>query len=298
MVKTSVRRLRSCVVGTALALAGAGAAHASGPPEVVDDQGRRVQLNAPAQRIVSLAPHLTELLFEAGAAERIVGAAAYSDYPEAARRIPRVGDAHGVDLERIVRMRPDLVVAWASGTPRRTIERIHRLGIPLFESEPRRLEDIPRTLERLGVLAGSGDIAHARAQAFRDRRDALVAAHAGKRSLRVFYEVWNRPLMTVGPDHLIADALQHCGARSVFGERRTPVATPAREAVLLSDPDAIVVASPAPGAVAPWLRWQRLRAVRDRAVFTTDPQTMHRPTSRMLAPLASLCARLEPLRRR
>src|SRR5690606_32931687 len=127
-----------------------------------------------------------------------VGADVHSDHPPSARRIERVGDAHGIDMERVLRLRPDLVVAWSSGNARKTLARLRALSIPVFESEPRRLEDIARTVERLGALAGTAPQAHAGAAHFRERLAALAARHAGKRPLRVFYEIWHRPLMTIG----------------------------------------------------------------------------------------------------
>lgn len=265
---------------------------------VLDDRGHTVRLKAAATRIVSLSPHLTELLFEAGAAGSLVGADAHSDYPAAARQIARIGDAYGVDMERLLALQPDLVVAWSSGNARKTLARVRALSIPVFESEPQRLEDIPRTLERLGELAGTSTQAHARALHFRRQLAALANEHARKRRLRVFYEIWHRPLMTVGNNHLIADALATCGAQNVFGGLSAVTATPAREAVLLADPDAIVVASSDPGALKPWMQWRQLRAVRTQGVIRIDPQRMHRPTSRILDEVTGLCGRLDELRDR
>ena len=257
-----------------------------------------MRLNAAAKRIVSLSPHLTEMLFEAGADARIVGADAHSDYPLPARQIARIGDAYGVDMERLLGLRPDLVVAWSSGNARKSLARIRALSIPVFESEPQRLEDIPRTVERLGVLAGTSTQARVRALQFRQHLAALAAEHAGKRRLRVFYEIWQRPLMTVGNKHLIADALATCGAQNVFAGLSAVTATPTREAVLLADPDAIVVASSDPGALQPWMQWRQLRAVRRHGVIRIDPQRMHRPTSRILDEVTGLCGRLDELRDR
>jgi iron complex transport system substrate-binding protein len=257
-----------------------------------------VRLEAPAKRIVSLAPHLTELLFEAGAGARIVGADVHSDHPPSARRIERVGDAHGIDMERVLRLRPDLVVAWSSGNARKALARLRALSIPVFESEPRRLVDIARTVERLGALAGTAPQAHAGAAHFRERLAALAARHAGKRPLRVFYEIWHRPLMTIGNRHLIVDALATCGAHSAFADVAAVTAAPAREAVLLADPDAIVVASHDAGALDAWRQWRHLRAVREEALIRIDPEPMHRPTSRMIDAVAGLCGRLDELRAR
>lgn len=265
---------------------------------VDDDSGHSVRLGAPAQRIVSLAPHLTELLFEAGAEQRIVGADVHSDYPTAARQITRIGDAFSIDMERLLQLRPDLVVAWRSGNARKTLARLRALSIPVFESEPYRLEDIPRTIERLGMLAGTTNEAGARADRFRRRRGELAARYAGKAPLRVFYEVWHRPLMTIGASHLIADALATCGARNVLPGLTSVTAMPAREAVLLADPDAIVVASGDAGTQRSWAQWRHLRAARTHGILHIDSERMHRATSRILDEVGLLCRRLDDLRGR
>lgn len=261
--------------------------------EVLDDAGNRIRLDAPARRIVSLAPHLTELLFDAGAGQWIVGAAAFSDYPDAARAIPRIGDSRGLDIEGIARARPDLVVAWTSGNPRRTIDRLRRLGLRVFESEPARLADIPHTLIRLGRLAGTEETARTGAAVFNDRLAQLGARHPVGPPVQVFYQIWDRPLLTVNGRHLIAQALQTCGAQNVFGHLPGLTAAPSREAVLLADPDAIAVASNAPNALSPWTKWRQSRAMRSGKVFTVDPEILHRPTLRILDGVEDLCAKLD-----
>lgn len=290
MKPVSTKRPRVLVVSTLLAVFAQLSAWAG--VEVLDDAGHRIRLDAPARRIVSLSPHLTELLFQAGAGPWVVGAAAFSDYPEEARAIPWVGDARGLDVERIVRARPDLVVAWSSGNSPRTLARLRRLGLPVFESEPARLDDIPRTLRKLGELAGTTATARAGAAAFEARLAALAAAHGDDSPMRVFYQIWDRPLLTINGRHLITHILSTCGARNAFGHLPRLTAAPSREAVLLSDPDAIVVASRAADALAPWLQWSGLRAVRDRRVFSVDPEILHRPTLRILDGVAELCAKL------
>lgn len=265
---------------------------------VVDDGGRSVHLAVPAKRIVSLSPHLTELLFEAGAGQRIAGADMHSDYPPAARQIPRIGDAFSVDMERLLHLQPDLVVAWRSGNSHKTLARLRALSIPVFESEPQRLEDIPRTIERLGLLAGTQKEAQGRADGFRRRLGEIATLHAGKRALRVFYEVWHRPLMTIGEPHILTDALATCGARNALPGLMSVTATPAREAVLLADPDAIVIASGDAHAQRSWEQWRHLRSARDGGIFRIDPERMHRPSSRILDEVRSLCRRLDDLRSR
>ena len=152
------------------------AASASVAVSTVDDAGTRVELAQPAARIVSLAPHLTEQLFAIGAGDRIVGTTEFADYPVAAQRIPRVGRAHSVDLERIARLKPDLIVIWGSGFPPGTVDAVRRLGTPVFVSEPHALDDVATSMERLGVLTGRDGTPAA--TVFRGKIEALRARYA------------------------------------------------------------------------------------------------------------------------
>ncbi len=266
---------------------------------MVDDTQHRVELAGPARRIVTLAPHLTELVYEAGAGERLVGVAAHSDYPPSARELPRVGDAHGLDLERIVMLQPDLVVAWGSGSPSRQIARLRQLGYAVFTNEPRTLDDIATTLERLGTLAGTEDAARIRAREFRRQLSVLQQRHRDRAVVRVFYQIWDHPLLSVSTDHVITDALGQCRAENVL--HRMPVRVPrlGREAVLLADPDAIVVAAEGRAAesyLAQWRRWSGLRAVRAGHVFALDSRLLHRHTPRILEGVWILCGQIDAVR--
>lgn len=274
---------------------------ASGGYVTVDDTGRTVSLTAPARRIVALAPHLTELLYAAGAGGAIVGAAAYSDYPPAARAIPRVGDARSLDLERIVASRPDLIVAWASGSPRRQVARLEALGYRVFLQEATTLEAIAAGIERLGLLAGTARQAGERADAYRSALDRLRAGYAGAEPVRVFYQVNERPLLTVTRRHVIADALALCGAVSVLAGHPGWLPRPSREAVLLADPEAIVAAGASADdrtVLASWQRWRSLAAVRNDALIVVDPDLLHRATPRILTGVAQLCRDIAAVRAR
>ncbi|MGH8666870.1 MAG: helical backbone metal receptor [Burkholderiales bacterium] len=311
MVMMAVRRLaRLVVLGVpallalgVLALLALGALSLVAPGavaavEAIDDSGRTVRLAQPARRIVALAPHVTELLFAAGAGGAIVGAAAYSDHPRAAQFIPRIGDAHALDLERIVALRPDLIVAWTSGSPQRQLARLRALGLDVFQNEPRNLEAIANTIERLGILAGSSAVAHKRAADFRRDLARIRAAHGGEPPVRVFYQVADRPLVTISTEHIIADALRVCGAVNVFASDRHWLPRPSREAVVLADPDAIVAAAIPDGAdaLAGWRRWTTLRAVGSGRLFTIDPSSLHRATPRILQGIELLCRHMRAAR--
>lgn len=277
----------------------AGEASAGQPVTAIDDGGRELTLERPARRVVSLAPHATELLFAVGAGGQLVGAVSHSDYPPAARHIPRVGGYDAVDLERIVRLEPDLVVAWGSGNGPRTIERLRELGVPVYVSEPRSLEGIARALERLGRLTGHPERGRERARRFRVRYAALQARYAGAEPVSVLYQIWNRPLMTINGEHLISDIIRLCGGRNVFAEAQTLAPTVSREAVLGADPEVIVASGMGdsrPDWLDAWRRWPRLQAVQGGHLYHVHPDLLQRHGPRIIEGAERLCAHLERVR--
>ena len=266
---------------------------------VIDDYGQRVTLPEPARRIVSLAPHLTELLYAAGAGARIVGAIEHSDFPEAARALPRVGSETGIQLEALLRLRPDLVAAWPNAGSRRQIERIAALGVPVYRSEPRELDDIARTLQALGTLTGTQHAADAAARAFRERVAALHRENVAKPRLRVFYQVWHRPYVTINGAHVISKVIRLCGGENVFAA--LPVIAPPidREAVLQAAPE-VIVASGADGERPVWLdEWRAfpgLPAVARGNLFAIPPDLLQRHTPRILDGAKRLCTLFDRVR--
>ena len=287
----------------AMIVAGDGGAAGEQAAEVAarDDSGALIRLPAPARRIVSLAPHATELLFAAGAGDRIVGAVEYSDYPPRANRIERVGSSRALDIERIVRLRPDLVVAWKSGNSERQVESLRRLGLAVFDSEPRRLGDIADGVEVLGRLAGTSSVADASARAFRSRLQALAQRHARQLPVTVFHQVWASPLLTINGQHVINDVIELCGGRNVFHELSALTPTVSVEAVVRADPEVITtaaVAAEAQRALDPWRQWTRLTAVVRGNLVVIDPDVLSRQSPRILDGAAAMCAALDRARAR
>jgi iron complex transport system substrate-binding protein len=268
--------------------------------QVVDDFGRRISLASPARRIVSLAPHLTETLYAAHAGGRLVGVAEFSDFPPEARALPRVGNDAAIDLEAVLALRPDLVVAWPNAATRRPIDRLEALGIPVYRSEPRTLEDIARTLERLGVLAGTATGAREAAQRFRSRAAALAAAHAHVPKVRAFYQVWDRPLLTVNGEHLISRVMSLCGGDNVFASLPLFVPEVDREAVVRANPDVILVSAPG-GMGAAWLdSWRAYPGIAATArgqLVAVPAELIQRHTPRILEGAAHICRAFEAVRR-
>lgn len=264
---------------------------------VIDDDGRPIRLAQPAQRVVSLAPHVTEMMYAIGAESQLVAVSAYSDFPVAARALPRISGAAGIDLEAIVALQPDLVIGWQSGNPFQLFENLARLGIPVFLSEPRTLEQVAGNLERLGRLTGHAE--SGRAEAARFRKQLRVLARPQTRpGPRVFYQVWHQPLLTVGGEHFIADAIRLCGGANIFEPGSRLVPTVSREAVLALDPEIIISAGiDAKTLRAQWHRWTMVAAVRNRELGTVDADLLHRPGPRVVEGVAQLCAAIGPDRK-
>ena len=267
--------------------------------EITDDAGNHVRLERPAQRIVSLAPHVTELLFAAGAGAQVVGVVAYSDYPPEAMALPQVGGYSKVDLEAVAALRPDLVVAWSSGNRNAHLDRLRALGIKVFLNEPRSLDDVARSLEQLGELAGTRETAAAAAQRFRTRHASLSARYQDRAPVSTFYQIWDRPLMTINDEHLIADVIRLCGGRNVFGALGTLSPTIGVEAVLAANPEAIVASGMGearPEWLDQWKRWPELAANAHDNLFFIAPNIMQRHTPRILDGASQLCEQLESVR--
>lgn len=294
--RRSARPLRAAAIVAACCLFGiAGAGHAdTAAPAARDDLGRDVVLRAPARRIVTLAPHATELLFAVGAGDRVVAVERSSDHPPAARALPRLSAYPRPDLERIVAHSPDLVVIWGAGASRDLVPRLEALGVPTFVSEPRSLEGVASSLERLGRLAGAQDEAARQARLLRERVAALRARHAGRSAVPVFVQVWAKPLMTLSDRDMIGDALRVCAARNVFGELASAAAQVDPESVLHRAPRMIVAFEGDSGRAV----WQRLGvlAPQGRIRYVEVDRVLQRPTPRLLAELERACAAIDRLR--
>lgn len=266
-----------------------------------DDTGRAITLPGPAQRIVSLAPHVTELIYAAGAGTHLVGAVEYSDYPEAARKLPRVGGYSRLDLEAIAALRPDLVIAWKSGNRDDHLARLRALGIPVFVTEPRELEDVARSLGTIGRLAGTEGAAEAAAQAFRARRDALAARYGSRPPVRTFYQIWDQPLMTVNGEHLISKVIRLCGGENVFAGLPTLAPKIGVEGVLAANPEVIVASGMGearPEWLDQWKRWPALTATVRGNLYFIPPELIQRHTPRILDGATQLCGFLEQARQK
>ncbi|HET9679563.1 MAG TPA: cobalamin-binding protein, partial [Gammaproteobacteria bacterium] len=212
---------------------------ASAQITITDDQGTEITLEKPAERVISLAPHLTEQVYAAGAGNTLVAVSSYSDYPVEAKSLPEVGDAFRVDMEQIVALKPDLVLAWASGTPTAAIQQMRALGFSVAVFEPQSLQDIATNLVTIGRLTGNEASAQQAAKDFFKRLADLRQQYADKTPVRVFFEISARPLFTINGDHFINDVLTLCGGTNIFADLTTLAPAVSMEAVLARDPQAI-----------------------------------------------------------
>lgn len=274
------------LLGTMLIVSGARAGVAAAPA-----------VTPPKPRLLSLAPGLTEIAYAAGAGALLVGTVEYSDYPEAARGLPRVGDAWRVDLERVLALRPDVVLAWATGTPAATIAQLRRLGLHVVEVPTQTLADVPAALRQLGRVAGTEASAETAARTFETRVARQRERYASRQALTVFIEIDDEPVYTVNGRHVISEIVALCGGRNVFAglpQLAPPIAT---EAVLAADPQVILttddtIADP----FALWSRWPRLNAVRLRTVYRVPGDLVTRASPRLADGVDATCAALDRAR--
>ncbi len=267
--------------------------------EVYDDEGTQITLAIPAQRIVSLAPSLTELIYSAGAGENLVGVVEYSDFPAAAKALPIVGRFDLLDIERILELEPDLVVAWQTGNPRSSVNQLRQLGLTVYVAEPRSLAAIPSHIERLAVLVGKELSDLKVIYDFQQKLEALNSKYRHQSPVTIFYQVWDRPLITAGGNELINDIITLCGGLNIFANIRRVAPKVSREAVLKRNPEVIIASGmdiERPEWLDDWLRWPSLKAVANKNLFFVPPDLLQRHTPRALLGAAQICDQLDQAR--
>lgn len=255
---------------------------------VVDDSGTAVVLAEPAGKIVSLSPHLTELLFSLGVGDRIEATVDFSDYPEAALKIPRLGNAFSVSVEAVIEQSPDLIVAWMTGGNHRTFEQLRALGYPVFVNEASSLVDIAAAVQQLGVLVGKPRRGRELAEDFKVGLERLKQSNRDADSPKVFFQISDAQLYTVNSQHLIGQAIEICGAENIFSDVEFFVPMVSYESVVERNPDFLVVSSPYPEYKSVWNeRWENLGW--SGRVRTIDASLITRPSLRMLEGIKVLC---------
>lgn len=266
-----------------------------------DDRGQQLCLEQPASRIAALSPGATELVWAAGAGDQVVAVVDYSDYPPAARELPSVGSHTRLDMERLLTLKPDLVIAWVTGNPPEQVAMLEELGLPVFSIEPRSFEAVSGTIERLSVLAGTREAGFAEARRFRRGIASLRAEYEKASPVPVFYQVWDEPLMTVNDEHLIGEMIRLCGGDNVFGDLDRLVPRIGAEAVVAANPEAILAGGMGEenrGWLDRWRAFPGLTATARGNLFFVPPSLVQRPTPRMLEGTRIFCEKLEVARAR
>ena len=292
-------RLGRCLVGAVFGaiLSTSLSTHAA-PISLRDDSGYTVTLPGPAQRVVTLSPHLAELVYAAGGGPRLVGVMRYSDFPAAVVKLPVIGDAFAVNLEAIAALKPDLLLVWASGLNPRQQDAVRGLGIPVFASETTSVQGIADTLRQIGLLLDTPSQANAAARDTLARWQSLRSRYAGRPPVRVFYQLWHEPLMTVNHAHLIDQAIRACGGVNVFADQPVLTPTVGWEAAVLANPQLVVTgASPdEPARLAGWQRFAQVDAVKRGQLVALDSVAMARMSPRFVDAAALLCAAIDTAR--
>lgn len=274
----------------------------------LDDAGRSVTIERPAERVITLAPNLTELVYAVGGEATLVGTVTLSNFPAAARALPRVGDYQRFDIERILTLKPDLVLAWHHGNPSRELAQLEAAGVRLYYLEPKRLDDVARALERVGDLLGHAGQGRERALALRTEIAELRRRHAAVASVSVYYQVWRNPLMTLNGRQIVSDVIALCGGRNVYADLPQLVPQLSTESVVVANPEVMLSAredssdsaglkrDPGDPAFATWLRHPRLVAVRRNWLYTLPGDAIARQGPRIIEGARAVCAALDQVR--
>lgn len=296
---TGARALSASVVLFGVLALGASPARAE--VSVIDDAGTTVRLAQPARRIITLAPHMAETLFAAGAGERLVGTVEFSDFPPEVKKLPLVGGYSRLNLEAIAALKPDLIIAWQSGNAPAHIERLRALGLPIYVSQPNRIEDVAKEIERIGVLAGTQTVANDVAAKYRQRLADIRKRYSDRPTVRTFYQVWKQPLSTIGGRQIISSVIALCGGENVFGKLDALAPVVSVESVIAANPEAIVASgmdASRPEWLDDWKRWPAITAVARDNLFFVQPELIQRHTPRLLEGAERLCQHLETARSR
>lgn len=263
------------------------------------DQAPNAVPDGSVKRIITLAPNLTELVYAAGAGDRLVGVVEYSDYPFEARSLPRVGDSFRVDFEAIHMLDPDLVLIWQSGNPVEIVSRLRELGYRVIALEPATLDAVATQIELIGAYAGTDDVAGQTASRFRDQLTRLRQRYADAPLIRVFYQIAAEPYFTVSGEHYINDAIELCGGQNVFADTADLAPSVTLEAIIAENPDAIIASIADDGAwKSGWLKWRSVRAVADANLYTINPDLISRSGPRVVQGIREICAALDEVRKK
>lgn len=268
---------------------------------VTDARGQKIVLNKPAERIIALAPHIVENLFSAGAGDKLIGVASYSDYPAAAKQLPQVGSFAVINVEQILAMQPDLIIGWQSGNRAEGLQQLENLGLTVYLDEPHTLEDVAKSIRHFGTLAGTEQSSETVTADYLQRIAALRDKYQQRTPVSVLYQVWHDPLQTLNDQHLVSDMIRLCGGRNLYADAVTLAPKINIESVLVRDPQAIVASGnnkKRPPWLDNWRQYSGLTAVKHDNLFAINPDWLQRHTLRTLQGAEQLCQNLNTARQR
>jgi vitamin B12 transport system substrate-binding protein len=250
-------------------------------------------------RIVALAPHIVEMLFDIGAGEQIVGTVEYADFPAAALKIPRIGSYHGIQIEKLLELKPDLVIVWRSGSKDSDIEQMEKMGLNIVYSQPHKIDDVARELRKLGKYTGHEAQAEMVANRYLQRLQKLRKEHANIAPMKVFYQLWPEPMRTINKDTWINQLIEVCQGQNVFADNPTPYPQIGIENVIVAQPEIIILPDEKSNKVQPvidWHKWPEIPAAKHNRFIRVNADVMHRFSTRMLEGIEDMCEKIDAFR--
>ena len=288
-----------CLAFSAVLLAVTLSSAAFSAVEILDEDGNLVRLEKPAKRIISLAPSLTEILFAIGAGQKIVGVIEYSDFPPEAKTLPVIGRFDLLDIEKIAELEPDLIIAWKSGNPARSIEQLKSLGLSVYLAELNDLASISKQMKNISKLIGAEREASLAITNFNQTYESLVAKYSGRELVKTFYQVWDMPIITTGGKGLINDIITLCSGENIFKRISQIAPKVSLEAVVVANPEVIIGSGSGktrPDWLDKWKRWPRVKAVSKQNLFSVNPDLIQRQTPRTLIGAKQMCEHIDKAR--
>lgn len=264
--------------------------------QIIDDAQNTLILNKPAQRIISLAPHISEILFYIEQGEKIVGTDIKSDFPDAAKRISKISDANQINLEAIIALQPDLIIAWKSGNNPKQLAKLKALGYPIYFSEPITLDDIGRNILHFGILTGNKTLASEKAAEFRQQLHQLKNKNPIVNKVKVFYQVWDKPVYTINGEHIISEVIQFCGGENIFHDLKTIAPQISTESVIIRNPDLIISGEDKRDAFQEWKKWPSISAVNHDQFLTINSDHIVRPGPRIILGVEQICQKISQIK--
>ena len=254
---------------------------------------------ASAKKIIALSPHSVEMLYAIGAGDQIIATLEYSDYPPPALSIPRIGNFTGIQIEKIIALQPDLIIAWKSGNKLADLKKIESLGFNIFYSKPENISEISLELIKLGKLTGHSKEAITLAANIADKHQQIIDRFSATEQINVFYQLWHDPLRTIGSGSWLESLINDCNGRNIFNDAESAYPIVSLETILSRNPEVIIIPGH-PGTIDTnnsfWDKWQNISAVKHNKIFTIDGDLLHRFTPRAIDGLELLCQSIDNAR--